>query len=53
MAALLILITVAVVAIVATIVTVLRDGYCQVAFRATDDRDAWPSMSQPTPTRLM
>lgn len=52
MAALLILITIAVVAIVATIVTVLRDGYCQVAFRASDSRDAWPSMSQPSPTRL-
>jgi hypothetical protein len=53
MAALLILIAVAVVAIVATIVTVLRDGYCQVAFRATDARDAWPSTTQPSPTRLM
>ena len=53
MAALLILITVAVVAIVATIVTVLRDGYGQVAFRETDSHDAWPSTSQASPTRLM
>lgn len=52
MVALLILITVAVIAIAATIVTVLRDGYSPVAFRATDSRDAWPSMTQPAPTRL-
>lgn len=53
MAALLILITIAVVAITATIVTVLRDGYRQVDFRAADSRDSWPSMTQPSPTRLM
>ena len=53
MAALLILVTFAVVAIVATIDTVLRDGYCQVAVRATDARDTWPSTIPPSPTRMM
>jgi hypothetical protein len=52
MAALFILAAIAVFAIVATIVTVARDGYCRVAFQASDARDAWPSSAQAAPTRL-
>jgi hypothetical protein len=52
MAALLILVTIAVVAIVAALVAASRDGYGQVASHPRETNDVWPSASRTAPTRL-